>query len=41
MQHSPSWQAKRFSISQEIYRILWEMVYCRVYNSLPPVPILS
>ena len=39
---SPSWKANRFSASQEIPRILWNLeVHCRIYNSPPPVPILS
>jgi hypothetical protein len=41
-QHSPSWEANRFPITQEIPRILWNpKVHYRIYNSPPPVPILS
>jgi hypothetical protein len=37
----PSWEANRFSGSQEIPRILYPKVHFRVYKSPPPVPILS
>jgi len=41
MEQSPSWEANRFSASQEIPCILWKpkVHYCS-HKSLPPVPIL-
>jgi len=42
MEQSPSSEANQFSASQEIPCILWNLkVYYCVYNSPPPVPILS
>jgi hypothetical protein len=38
MQHSPSWEADRFSASQEIPRILWNP---KVHYRSPPVPMMS
>ena len=42
MQQSPSWEANRFSASQEIPLTLWNpKFYYRIHTCPPPVPVLS
>ena len=42
MDQNPSWEANRFSASQEITNIVWKpKVHYRIYKCPPPVRVLS
>ena len=42
MEHSPSWEAIRFSVNQQTPRTLWNLrVHHHLQNSPPPAPILD